>query len=101
MPWVIDPELQGRRQRILDLLTLARAETSFMESASEDLLRETVELVAGTPLGDKAAYQVRASISHIGSSTANIDDARVSARQINIRKWVPESESDMTHGRYS
>lgn len=94
MPWVVDPELQKQRQKVLDLLSLARAETSFMESACEDLLLNTTTLVAGVPLGDKAVNELRSSISHIQAATTNTDSARRSAWDINIMKWEPPEEEE-------
>ena len=68
MAWVVDPELEQRRREVLDLLALAKAEASFMESACQDLVREVSELVGGTQLGDKLVSDLHTAVSYTGDS---------------------------------
>ena len=100
MAWVVDPELEQRRREVLDLLALAKAEASFMESACQDLVREVSELVGGTQLGDKLVSDLHAAVSFTGDSKSHIDGAQNEARQINIKKWQ-DSDSQEQSGKSS
>lgn len=87
MPWVVDPALERRRREVLDLLTLARAETLFMESFCEDLICEVSELVGGTQLGEKLVSDLRAAVYFTGDSKSCSDGARDEVRRISIETW--------------
>ena len=93
MPWVVDTSLERRRREVLDLLAFARAETSFMESACEDLVCEVTELVGGTRLGEKLVSDLRSAVSYAGDSKSCSDSARDEAREIRIVTWQ-EDEGD-------